>query len=238
MYHGFTENKSSDKYVLNIDDFESDLRYIINNGYSFVNITEVAEYIKNGASLPEKPIMITFDDGYLNNYTLAFPLIKKYKAKVVISPIMYFSEHEDSTLFRDASYSNMNFDELTAMSNSGLVEYANHSYNMHSITNQRHGAGKSRFESIEEYRRTFLNDTLHSHQLLSKITGTPPQAYTYPFGYVSNESKSLLFCIGYKIAFSCNEKINIISSFKTGLYLLNRFNRTPQKSVKLLLADY
>ena len=66
--------------------FESDLKYLKENGYHTVVVQDLIDYVEKGVPLPEKPVMLTFDDGYYNNYYYAFPLLEEYDAKIVISP--------------------------------------------------------------------------------------------------------------------------------------------------------
>ena len=50
-------------------------------------MADVIDFVLNGTPLPEKPVMLTFDDGYYNDYVYAYPLLKKYNSKMVFSPI-------------------------------------------------------------------------------------------------------------------------------------------------------
>jgi peptidoglycan/xylan/chitin deacetylase (PgdA/CDA1 family) len=61
--------------------FEGHLKYFRDNGYQVVLVGELIEYFKTGKPLPEKAVAITFDDGYLEHYDNAFPLLKKYGVK-------------------------------------------------------------------------------------------------------------------------------------------------------------
>ena len=61
--------------------FEEHLKYFRDNGYQVVLVDELIKYFKIGKSLPEKAVAITFDDGYLEHYQNAFPLLKKYNVK-------------------------------------------------------------------------------------------------------------------------------------------------------------
>jgi peptidoglycan/xylan/chitin deacetylase (PgdA/CDA1 family) len=58
--------------------FESHLKYLYDNGYHVITLDDLLNYLAQGRSLPEKPVILTFDDGYADNYTDAFPLLKKY----------------------------------------------------------------------------------------------------------------------------------------------------------------
>ncbi len=68
--------------------FESYLIYLRTHGYQPVLLPEVMDYLEKGSSLPEKPVALTFDDGYLDNWTFAAPLLSKYGffGTIFISP--------------------------------------------------------------------------------------------------------------------------------------------------------
>jgi len=86
MYHGILKDGNySGRFVITPDEFEQDLKYLSDNGYTSVFMSQIIDYVKNGTPLPEKPVVITFDDGYYNNYLYAYPLALKYNMKLVIS---------------------------------------------------------------------------------------------------------------------------------------------------------
>ena len=74
-------------YIVSPALFEQDLQYLKKEGYTTVVMQDLINYVNGRGSLPTKPIMLTFDDGYYNNYQYAFPLLKKYNMKMVFSPI-------------------------------------------------------------------------------------------------------------------------------------------------------
>ena len=56
----------------------------IRDRYTGVSFDELQAYVLRGEPLPEKPVVITFDDGYRSNYTLAYPILQKYSMKATI----------------------------------------------------------------------------------------------------------------------------------------------------------
>jgi len=65
-------------------DFEDQVRYLKENGFTFLFAREVEDALRNGTSLPEKSICITMDDGYRDNFEKAFPILQKYGACATI----------------------------------------------------------------------------------------------------------------------------------------------------------
>ena len=77
MYHGITESENSEsEYFISQSRFESDLKWYKDNGFTTVLPSQLIAYAESGAKLPEKPILLTFDDGYCNNYLYAYPLLE------------------------------------------------------------------------------------------------------------------------------------------------------------------
>jgi peptidoglycan/xylan/chitin deacetylase (PgdA/CDA1 family) len=63
---------------LSPDRFEAHLRYLRDAGYHTVTLDDLYAALTEGRPLPDKPVILTFDDGHIDNYTNAFPLLKQY----------------------------------------------------------------------------------------------------------------------------------------------------------------
>ena len=101
MYHDLTQdpNKTSSMTVTD-ERFRLDMEFLESFGYTPLFPSEVEEIGEGKRSLPARPVMITFDDGYLSNYTLAFPILQKYRMKAtifVIGATMGNTEHYKDT---------------------------------------------------------------------------------------------------------------------------------------------
>ena len=93
MYHSILKDASrTGKYVITPSRVEEDLIYLQENGYETVVVADLIAYVTDGTPLPEKPVMITLDDGYLNNLTYMLPLLEQYDMRAVISVIGLYSE--------------------------------------------------------------------------------------------------------------------------------------------------
>ncbi len=238
MYHGFSSGKRESTYVIDEKSLEDDIIYLKENGFSFISCTDLTDFIDYNKPLPEKCVMLTFDDGYYNNYLYAFPIIKKHGVKVTILPIASCSEEDSISSDSNPAYSHMTWEQIREVSNSGLIEIQNHSYDMHSLNNGRRGSAKAFAETGEDYRYIFFKDLLNAHTAIKNATGKSPYAYAYPFGSVSYETRAILKCFGYRMSFGCEEGINYITRDKDSLYMLKRFNRSNEKNAQMLLDGY
>ena len=126
MYHSvLNDNNRLAKYVITPKKLEEDFAYLKNNGFTPINSKDLINFSLKGVSLPEKPVIITFDDGYYNNYSYAYPLLKKYNFKAIFSVVgKYSSEFSEKDAVLNNNYSHMPFDVLREVSSSGLVFFS------------------------------------------------------------------------------------------------------------------
>lgn len=224
MYHSILKDESQHgEYVLSPVELEKDLLYLKDNGYTPITSKELIDYVYSGKSLPEKPIMLTFDDGCLNNLTYVLPLLEKYNMKAVFSVVGSFCDREESNKQRDDSYSYLNWEEVRELYLSGKVDIACHSNDFHSL-GERRGARMKTDETYTDYRSVFLSDTNTFLNSIKNKAQIVPTIYTYPYGLISEESKNLVKTCGFKISLGCEEKVNLVKD-EASLYCMGRFNR-------------
>ena len=122
MYHHIVEDgEPCNDMTITVSRMEQDLRWLTEHGYHTVLPRELA----GGEPLPEKPLLITFDDGYRSNYELLFPLLQAYQMKAVVSIMVYM---------QDVSADNfLSWDMCREMADSGLVEIGSHAYSLHNL---------------------------------------------------------------------------------------------------------
>ena len=84
MYHEVKPDKPG-KDAIQPWEFEADLKWLADNGYTTIVMADLIAYVRDGTPLPEKPIILSFDDGYYNNYVYVLPLLQQYSARIVLS---------------------------------------------------------------------------------------------------------------------------------------------------------
>ena len=234
MYHHILKDEARHgEFIISPDDLEKDLKYIKNNGYTTITDLDLIEYCENGTPLPEKPIMLTFDDGHLSYQEYVVPLLEKYNMKAIVSIVGAYTNDYTHHPDKAVSYAYLSWEDVKNLSSSSHTRIANHTYDMHKIA-QRKGCAKMKGESSEQHKKTFSEDTTKMQNLICDYTGTQAVCFTYPFGCFCAETEEEIKKLGFKLSLTCNEGINNISR-NSSLFKLKRFNRPHKKTVEQIL---
>ncbi len=238
MYHHISpEKKKQGTYVISPEQLESDLRYLQENEYETISLEQLLHYVDGTGSLPEKPVMITFDDGQESFAGYALPLLEQYDAKAVIFIVGSYAEASTQESEHNLQYSYLDWNELEDISQSPHVELGNHTYDMHK-SGRRKGCRIMWGESTEAYEKALEKDLEQTQAALEFYTGARPLAFAYPLGYRCKQSVPVLQKIGIRAAFTCEEKKNILRPGDTeSLYKLGRYNRSGTCSTSHFFAS-
>jgi len=217
MYHSFVpDGTECNDWTLTDARLREDLQWLADNGYTTVLPSELVA----GEPLPEKAVMLTFDDGYANNYTIAYPLLREFQAKAVISLIVNHQFHQDEK--------HLSWEMCKEMVQSGLVEIGSHTYNCHN--NSPRGIQRMDGECQKDYEARVFADLQTSIDLIEKNVGTAVQFFAYPHGQTEPWANEFL-----KEHFSVTVTTHHGSTdLSKGLYDMNRCNvsmNTPLSSI-------
>lgn len=239
MYHStLNDTSKSGKYVITPKQFEEDLNYLNNNGYTTILMQDLINYVNSNTPLPDKPAILTFDDGYYNNYVYIYPLLQKYNAKAVISLVGEYTDLYTKAVDENANYAHLSWYHCQDMLNSGLVEFQNHTYNLHKLNKGRTGCKRKSGESMSEYAKLLNSDIGSMQDKMTEYLKVTPTTFTYPFGGVSEASYDIIKNLGFSASLSCAEGINYLKGTKDELYMLKRCIRPNNKSVEDIFNQY
>ena len=202
-----------------------DFKWLSENGYTAVLSEDLINYTESGAALPEKPILLTFDDGYYNNYLYAYPTAKRYGMKFVLSPIGKYADLYTETPDKSPYYAHCTWDMLREMQSSGVVEIANHTYDLHSSDGARLGTKQLSGESLEDYTKLLTEDVTLFQQKAEENLQSKPVLFAYPFGAVSKGEPEIIKNLGFKVTLSCEERVSTVTRAPESLYYLGRYLR-------------
>ena len=238
MYHGISDSGAKEsEYFISKDRFESDLKWYRDNGYTTILPSQLYAYVTGEGLLPSKPILLTFDDGYCNNYTYAFPLLQKYNMKAVISIIGADSEISSGDIYRVPASCNLSWGEIALMASSGLVEFGNHTYDLHHISGGRKGADQKSGESQDVYHEILLSDLTKNQEKIQAATGAAPLLFAWPYGAYPQDKNadSVLKDAGIVMSVNSYQRTSVVEQGNPySLFGLGRYLRTPSFSLEIL----
>lgn len=188
MYHHITtREKTHEQYPFTISpaQFERQLELFKKHGFATIGLDELYAAARNAAPLSPRPVVLTFDDGYLNNYTELFPLLKKHGAKAVI--FLTVNEIGSNPDF-------LNWEQVQQMQQSGLVSFGSHSLS------------HRRLRSLPDDEVRY--ELSESKKILETRLGRPVTSFCYPFGAFDERIRPLVFKAGYTFDFSTRKGIN------------------------------
>ena len=194
MYHSITYEKGN-AICLPIERFEEHLKYLKDNGYYTITLTNLYEYLMKNIPIPEKSVVLTFDDGYENNYTDMFPVLKKYNFKATIFVI---------TSNIDKNPNSMTSKQLLEMEKYG-VDIESHTVNHDNLKEL----------SIDKQLQTLVK----SKQDLERILNKQVNFFAYPYGGYNKSAIESVKKAGYTMAFTTDGRW---SSKNNGMLSLDR----------------
>jgi len=159
--------------------FDGQMAYLTANGYTSIFANELINALINHSALPEKPIVITMDDGYVDNYTYALPILQKYniKANLMLTTGLVGSNSDMLT-----------WSQIQDIKNSGRFYFTNHTWSHQSVTR----ASKNKIETEIDMAASQLK----------QYAGQDSNIFTYPYGELNNNAIQILQNKGYVGAFS------------------------------------
>lgn len=200
MYHKIgtpPKNSKFKKLWVMRKKFDRQLDYLIKNEFTPVFFSDLQNYYGENKNFPPKPVLITFDDGYKDNYKIAFPLLKEKNIKANIfltyESIGKYNHWHDPV--QEPWQPMLDWDEIFRMQKSGLIEFGAHTLNHKNLT--RLDLDRARFE-IEECKYR-----------LEKKLGRIVCAFAYPYGAGAYDPaiRKIVFDAGFSMDFGIKQGI-------------------------------
>jgi biofilm PGA synthesis lipoprotein PgaB len=206
-------------------------------GWTVLSLDDLAAAAVGVRPLPDKAILITFDDGYHSLYTRAFPLLRAYHYPAVAALVgSWMEDRPDGTVqFGDKTVPRSNFiswAEAREMQASGLVEFASHSYDLHHGVranpqgNMIPGAMTWKYDPIT---RTYEDDAQYSARIRADLTrsravmaanlGNPPRAMVWPYGRYTGPALAVTKQLGFRFSMTLEPE----PAYTSDLFAIHRY---------------
>jgi peptidoglycan/xylan/chitin deacetylase (PgdA/CDA1 family) len=198
MYHMIekTNKRIEKRYALSPDRFRRQLGYLKRKGYTPISLDDLYEYfLRRTISLPQKPVIITFDDGYMDNYENAYPILKECGFPAAVFIIGGFVGNTNVWM-KSEGYPErpmMGWREIEDMKKDGIT------IGSHTMNHLRLSILKTEDARKEiDGSKKFLEDKL----------GVPVDHFAYPYGDMNASFRHIVKTAGYKTACSTRSGFN------------------------------
>ena len=223
MYHSVSTTQKG-KYFVTPNELREDLREFKRRGYRSVTLAQVKAYLRGKDTLPDKPILITFDDGHYDNAYYALDILHEEGFTAVLHVIGCFTEYSSTHEKDHVEYSHLTWEEIGELARSGIFEIGSHTYQMHAYK-PRFGIKRMKGESEDAHRSALNADLERLDNSLIEKSGVIPLSFAYPFGAYDDTSRAVIES-RYDAVFTCYERINVLKKGdKAKLLRLYRINR-------------
>jgi len=219
---------SSDAISIGTSELVRQFSWLREHGYKPVSLDDVRAAKAGGRPLPEKAVLLTFDDGYQSFYTRVFPLLELFDYPAVLGLVGKWMEGkpEDSVRYGDNTVSRKEFlswQQVKGMARSGLVEIASHSYDLHkgivanpqknqqpAAVTRRYDVKSGTYESDSDYRTRIIDDLVKNSDLIFHHTGIRPKTLVWPFGSYNQQTMELAVEAGFDVTLTLEEGVNTL----------------------------
>jgi len=205
MYHDILPKKEV-FFDVTPDEFEQHLQLIQKNGVTPISLNQLVTHLKTGLPLPEKPILLTFDDGYGSHYKYVYPLLKKYNYPGVFSIYTL-------NVGKNTGRSHVTWNQLREMATDPLVTIS-----AHSVTHPQDVTAlpddKLRMEVVE------------SKRIIENMLGIHIGYFTYPEGKYDARVEKFVQAAGYEAALTMNDLENRFAGQSKNLLAIERIGQS------------
>ena len=244
MWHNLAEESSGDM-TISVDTFRAQIEALHEAGFKTVSLQQLYDYVHFGTELPEKPIVLTFDDGYFSNYEYAFPILQEYDMQATIFAIGVSVGKDTYKDTEHAMTPHFGADEAREMVDSGLISVQSHTFDMHQWPPFEDGNAQVREtllpfdgEADADYEAAVEADFAESRELLESITGQPVNALAFPEGAYVTLTQDALRSAGAELTFTTVRAVNtVVKGLPQSLCAMPRFGMTESTDMTALVAE-
>ncbi len=226
----------ADQYAISTANLISHFQWLRQHGFTPVSVEQIVAARAGGAPLPDKAVLLTFDDGFKSAYTHVLPLLKLFDYPAVAAVVTSWIDGEAGVAQAGRALTRADFlswDEVRALANSGLVEIASHSHDLHrGIVGNPQGnelpAGVTRryahghYEDAAAHGARVADDLATSTRLIMEHIGGAPRVVAWPYGANNEALARAAHDLGLTIALTLADGRNDLRSAGHGRFKLGR----------------
>ncbi|MAK56709.1 MAG: poly-beta-1,6-N-acetyl-D-glucosamine N-deacetylase [Pusillimonas sp.] len=218
-YHDIKDGPPDQTFLsVSTDQLINQLAWLRENDFKAVSVDQVLAAHNEEQPLPEKPVLLTFDDGYKSFYTRVYPILKAYQWPAVLAPV---GKWMDTPPGKKVDFGGLsvernrflNWQEVSEMSKSGLIEIAAHTNDLHfgtlanpqgnkepAASSYLFNAQTQTYETPKAYQQRLSSDARTIAAKIEKATGQLPRVWVWPYGSAGGTALQILAQEGYSVA--------------------------------------
>lgn len=231
MYHHFDSQVNGDT-VVSPAAFREQLEALQAAGFTAVTLSQVRAYVEDRQPLPSKPVLITMDDGYTSNLTLAAPILEDLG---MCATVFVIGINEGESIYvhsgKPLAPPRFSYEEAAPWVRKGVLDLQSHTYDLHQLASYgysgRDGVLPLEGESDQDYQAVLREDFAEFRRRREGRAATELMALAYPFGYWTREADKLLEEEGISLTFTIQARSNLlVQGDSSCLRLMGRYNVT------------
>lgn len=217
-YHDVEDSDPDQAFVsVSTEHLVQQFAWLHENGYQPVTVDQILEANRGGKPLPDKALLLTFDDGYSSFYTRVFPLLRAYNWPAVLAPVGAWL---DTPLDQPVDFGGkpaerdrfLTWKQVREVSRSGLVEIGAHTDNLHygmlanpqgnlepAAAARAYDPSTGQYETDAQYKARISKDVDRITAKILKVTGKKPRVWVWPYGAASGDALKIVQDKGYKL---------------------------------------
>lgn len=223
-YHDVEDGAADQRYLsVRTSALNDQLAWLRDNGYHPVSVQQVLDTHAGKRQLPEKAVLLTFDDGYSSFYTRVWPLLKAYNFPALWAPV---GSWVDAPAGAQVDFGGLKtprdkfatWQMVKEVSQSPLIEVGAHTWASHyghaanpqgsqepAVANRFYDKNTGQYETDAQYEQRINADLTRITQKITEVTGKSPRAWVWPYGAASGTTLRLAHQHGYQMAFTLNQ---------------------------------
>lgn len=222
-YHDVEDDAADQRYLsVRTSALNDQLAWLRDNGYHPISVQQIVDAHAGKIVLPEKAVLLTFDDGYSSFYTRVWPLLERYKFPALWAPVGSWvdapaDQPVDFGGLKTARDKFATWEMVREVSKSPLVEIGAHTWASHygvqanpqgskepAVANRLYDKNTGQYETDAQYEARINADLDRVTQKITEVTGKAPRAWVWPYGAANGTTLKLARQHGYEMAFTLN----------------------------------
>jgi len=241
-YHDIPKEVNFDKFGVDQETFVQTIEYFRTHGYHFIGVDDLIAARDGIKPLPEKAILLTFDDAYRTYYDFVYPLLTQYQYPSVLGVVSSWIDKRPEYVKNDL----MTWEQLSEVSRSPLVEIASHSHDLHqglvynpqtnegaAAANRFYNEETQTYEDEATYRARISSDFQKARSSLEQHLGKKPRIMVWPYGKYNSVSIDEAKKASFEITFVLSDLYATVEN----LAAVSRFIIYKNPDLLMLLKD-